>query len=126
QVERQTNFTFFFGNVKINKAQRFTLNASNQKLSDVLRELSKKTGFSFKQVNYSIGVFKKDQPRQTGQDVEIFIQGREVTGVITDENGSPLPGASILIKGTNHGTVSDVTGRYRIEAPEDAVLVISF
>lgn len=50
-----------------------------------------------------------------------------VTGVITDEEGVTLPGANILVKGTSRGAVSDVNGRYTIEAPQpDATLVFSF
>lgn len=52
----------------------------------------------------------------------------EVSGIVTDEStGETLPGVSILIKGTNFGTVSDLNGRYKISVPgNDAVLVFSF
>lgn len=128
QVERQTNFTFFFGNVKINNAQKFTLNAANQKLSDVLRELSKKTGFSFKQVNYSIGVFKKNQSRQIAQEeFQTAAQEATVTGrVTTDIDSEGLPGVNVIIKGTNSGTVTDLNGDFSINVPSSAsVLVFS-
>src|SRR5690606_32521385 len=46
QIEQQTDFTFFFGNVKIRKTAKITLNAHNQKLADVLREVSQTTGLS--------------------------------------------------------------------------------
>lgn len=49
-----------------------------------------------------------------------------VSGTITDENNSPLPGVSILIKGTSSGTTTDDAGRYTLNAPGDATLVISF
>lgn len=49
-----------------------------------------------------------------------------VSGTITDDAGAPLPGVSILVKGTNTGTTTDNDGGYSLSAPEDAVLVISF
>lgn len=49
-----------------------------------------------------------------------------VSGTITDENGSPLPGASVVVKGTTTGTQTDFDGNYTIEAPSDGVLVISY
>src|SRR5690606_25042242 len=55
QVEQQTDFTFFFEKVEINQAQTITLQAKSQKLAEVLRELSKVTGLSFRQVNHNIG-----------------------------------------------------------------------
>lgn len=50
-----------------------------------------------------------------------------VTGIVTSsEDGVGLPGLSIIVKGTNTGTVTDFDGRYAIEVPGDAVLVFSF
>lgn len=52
---------------------------------------------------------------------------RKVSGRITDEKGEPLPGASILVKGTQQGMITDVEGRFSIEVPdENTVLVFSF
>ena len=48
-----------------------------------------------------------------------------ITGTISDETG-PLPGASVLVKGTTNGTQTDFDGNYIIEAPGDATLVISY
>ncbi|SNR67494.1 TonB-linked outer membrane protein, SusC/RagA family [Maribacter sedimenticola] len=48
-----------------------------------------------------------------------------VTGTVSDEMG-PLPGASVLVKGTTNGTQTDFDGNFTIEAPNDAILVISY
>ena len=50
-----------------------------------------------------------------------------ITGKIVDESGVPLPGANIIVKGTNIGTVSDFDGLFSLEVPnENSVLIISF
>ena len=49
-----------------------------------------------------------------------------VTGVVTDEAGNPLPGVSVVVKGTNKGTATNVDGEYQIEAGPQAVLVFSY
>ena len=41
---------------------------------------------------------------------------------MTDENGDPIIGATVLEKGTNNGVISDVNGRYTIKVPSNAVL----
>ncbi|MEZ5044946.1 MAG: TonB-dependent receptor [Saprospiraceae bacterium] len=52
---------------------------------------------------------------------------RTVQGTITDENGETLIGASILVKGTTTGTATDIDGRYTLDLPADAnVLIISY
>ncbi|MFK8268096.1 SusC/RagA family TonB-linked outer membrane protein [Capnocytophaga cynodegmi] len=50
----------------------------------------------------------------------------KVTGKVTDESNNPLPGASVLVKGTTHGVSSDFDGNYAIEAKQGDVLEISF
>lgn len=57
-----------------------------------------------------------------------FGQARNVTvsGIVTDENGQPLPGASVMIEGTTTGQVTDLNGKYRIRALSNQTLVFSF
>jgi len=55
------------------------------------------------------------------------VADRTITGTVTDESNSPLPGVSVIIKGTQRGTVTDPNGKYRIDVPEGSpTLVFSF
>lgn len=56
----------------------------------------------------------------------ILAQNVQVTGTITDENGMPIPGAAVLIKGTSNGTAADIDGKYTISASADQTLQFSF
>ncbi len=50
-----------------------------------------------------------------------------LTGKVTDQQGDPLLGASILVKGTSSGTVTDIDGNFTLKVPEDAnTLVVSY
>ncbi|MDN5216920.1 TonB-dependent receptor [Fulvivirgaceae bacterium BMA12] len=51
---------------------------------------------------------------------------RTVSGTVKDENDAPLPGVSILIKGTTTGVITDLDGNYAINVDEDDILVFSF
>lgn len=51
---------------------------------------------------------------------------RSVSGTITDTDGFPLIGASVLVKGTSSGTVADADGKYELSVGDDAVLVFSY
>lgn len=56
-----------------------------------------------------------------------YAQPRQVSGQVTDETGSALPGVNVLLKGTSQGTISDVDGNYSINVPDNnAVLQFSF
>jgi len=51
---------------------------------------------------------------------------RIIEGKITDENGIPLSGVSVLVKGTSQGTTTNTSGEFNLSVPDQAVLVISF
>lgn len=51
---------------------------------------------------------------------------QSVSGIVTDQEGNPLDGTSIVIKGKNTGVVSDIDGKYLIHVPQDAILQFLF
>ncbi len=55
-----------------------------------------------------------------------YAQNVQITGTVYDETGQPLPGATILVKGTTTGTTSDLDGKYTISSPPDGTLIFSF
>ena len=57
----------------------------------------------------------------------LFAQDRTVSGTVTDDTNEPISGVNVLIKGTSLGTVTDIDGRYSLNLPDDAeVLIFSF
>ncbi|MCB0853681.1 MAG: TonB-dependent receptor, partial [Bacteroidetes bacterium] len=55
-----------------------------------------------------------------------FAQTGTVTGTVTDQNGSPLEGATVLVKNSTTGALTDAQGKFSLPAGNDAVLVISY
>src|SRR5689334_13184162 len=54
-------------------------------------------------------------------------QSRDITGTVSEEGGSGLPGVSVVIEGTSLGTVTDADGKFSINVPSDeSVLIFSF
>src|SRR5690606_8231128 len=49
-----------------------------------------------------------------------------INGNVTDQNGNPIPGATVLVEGSTTGTATNLNGDFSIDVPEGAVLVISF
>ncbi|RZM28989.1 MAG: TonB-dependent receptor [Pedobacter sp.] len=66
---------------------------------------------------------KKTDSSNSGQTVAQLLQ--EITGTVKDEKNQPIPGASVMIKGTKNGVQTDVDGRFRINAQPGQVLVFS-
>ena len=55
----------------------------------------------------------------------LLAQNKQISGIVTDETGSPLPGVSVQVKATTHGIATDMDGKYAIEAAQGSVLVFS-
>lgn len=54
-------------------------------------------------------------------------QQNEISGIVVDKNGTPLPGASVLEKGTNNGTVTDFNGNFSLTVSnENPILAVSY
>ncbi len=56
----------------------------------------------------------------------LSVQAKTITGKVTDNQNSPLPGVNVMIKGSTSGTQTDFAGKYTIEAKEGDILVFSF
>ena len=59
--------------------------------------------------------------------IEVFAQGRNITGIVSDESGKTIPGVTVIVKGTTNGTTSDIDGKYSINVSTNSpVLVFSY
>lgn len=58
--------------------------------------------------------------------ISTFAQSNTITGTVSDEQGMPLPGVNVIVKGTTNGVQTNFDGEYSIEAAEGDVLVFSF
>lgn len=124
-IEKQTPFSFVYDKSVSNKTDRVSFNNKDISLLSVLEILSKENLLEFKQINNSISV--SVIPKVTEKKPEKEVVKRDIKGVVSDANGVPLPGVTIVLKGTAIGTSSDFDGNYTITVPDDAkTLVFSF
>ncbi|MCQ2215431.1 MAG: SusC/RagA family TonB-linked outer membrane protein [Bacteroidales bacterium] len=56
--------------------------------------------------------------------VSMLAQTKAITGVVTGDDGLPVPGATIMVKGTSIGTVADMDGKYSLNVPADAIAIV--
>lgn len=126
-IESSTDYKFYFHQRDIDKKQLIDLPGKESRtVAEVLENVSRQAQLKFKQINnnISVSVLKKngkDDPVQVTIEADV-----EVSGRVLDDQGDPLPGATVLVKGTTMGTVTDTDGKYQLSVSEDAVLTISF
>ncbi len=125
-IETVTNYRFAYDKRDINKKLKVELKNEPQTVADILLKVSEASGLKFKQINKIINIDRIKRSEKNEKVIQIVIEDVDVTGKITDEDGQPLPGASILIKGTSKGTTSDLDGNYSLTVPENSTMVVSF
>jgi hypothetical protein len=59
-------------------------------------------------------------------NVQKDVQQSKITGIVKAQNGEPLPGATVQVKGTTNGTVTDIDGHFSISAAGTVTLTISY
>ena len=76
---------------------------------------------------YPLQAATTDFPLDAGVHAANVLQGITITGVVTDDNNDPLPGASVMVKGTNQGTTTGSNGSFTLQVPDaNATIVISY
>lgn len=116
-IENQSEFRFFYNEQFTDLNRRVSFDIENQSIQDVMNGLFQSSNFTYKIMENNLIVITPGESQQTNT----------VTGKITDESGQPLPGATVVIKGTTQGTVTNMDGNYTIlNIPVDATLKFSF
>ncbi len=124
EIEKQAPVSFTYRPKLIQSSRKVSLTVSEVRLSEVLDHLFSPS-IEFVVVGEEI-VLKPAVAATTESSGNRSI-AIPITGKITDENASPIPGANILVKGTSVGTTSDSDGIYTLNVDDqNAVLVISF
>lgn len=128
EIQRQTNYNFLFTYELLEKADKVDVKLQNASLEEALHQCLQKTELGFSIVNKTI-IIKEKMAVKTGNPVfEEIAAPMKISGRVTDENGKPLEGVSVLIKGSSLGTNTDMNGQFNIDIPDNAsrILVFSF
>ena len=129
EIEKQTDYLVVYSNREVDTNRKILFQNRSNKVSTYLDEAFSDTDIGYNFENDYIVLSKRAHQNAAtlSQAIQAVQQGRTVTGKVTDENGEPIIGATIMLKGTDTGVVSDTNGRYSINVPNrDAVLVFSY
>ena len=121
QIEKQSEFLFFYNLEEINKNEKISINEKNANIQTVLDAIAAKTGLKYTIKDRHIVLTSEAAPASTAATQ----QNRKVTGTVSDAFG-PVAGANVIQKGTTNGTTTDMDGNFSIEVPANATLQISF
>ncbi len=127
QIHRQTGYQFFYEDALLDKAGKVSVAIVNAPLNEALDICFKNLPLKYEVINKTIVVSAKPQIRQ---EETVVIETPPppiiVRGLVRSDKGELIPGASISVKGTDKGAVSNESGIFNLEVQDNnAVLIFS-
>lgn len=127
EIEKSTDFRFVYKIKDVDLKRKISISAKNMPIQKILTHVFDQSRTDFSVLDNQIYLTKaKNSPKVKNELVETVMVQQGVSGIITDENGDPLPGASIVEKGTTNGTAAGFDGDFTIEVGPNAILEISY
>ncbi|HPR86373.1 MAG TPA: carboxypeptidase-like regulatory domain-containing protein, partial [Prolixibacteraceae bacterium] len=123
QIESQSEYYFYYNNDEVKALGDVSINVDKKNIQEVMEKLLSGTNLEYKIIDRYIALKKKNE----GGAEAVVQQQKSISGKVVDSAGSPLPGVTVVVKGTTNGTITDFDGAYTISRiPEKATLVFSF
>ena len=118
-IEEQTEYLFIVhSNVDVDK--NVTMKVNNETLSKVLGMLAKKAG-----VRYSLSQHHIILSDDIVEKKEV-VQQKKLAGTVVDETGEPLIGVNVMVQNNGSGSVTDISGRFELNASAGDILTVSY
>ncbi len=119
ELQSRSDYRFFYQKGIFGENDRVSVDFENASLQQVLDEVLVKRGFGYEIIDKVITIRRLQQQKNTKIQIK---------GLVTDTKKQPLPGVTVMIKGTSLGTVTDAEGHYVLTIPQrdELVLVFSF
>ena len=129
QIESQSEFQFFYNTKQINTKKLVSIKAAGKNVFSVLDELFKDTNIKYEVLDKNIILTTRKGEVASASNVANATQqsGKNITGVVLDQNGDPIIGANVIEKGTTNGVVTSIDGDFTLNVPNNnAVIQVSF
>lgn len=134
KIETNTKVRFAYSSELLKTTEPVSITARNETLSSVLDRLLKPYDITYRVVNSQILLSRSKKENTAPQPAELpqpnapETTDRVIKGTVTSNDGKEaLPGVSVVVKGSNIGTTTDMEGQYELSVPESsAILVFSF
>lgn len=118
EIQKQTNLCFVFNTEQAQRLGKVSVNVKQERVENVLQRVLENSGLVY-EFDGNLIIIRPEPQKQESEEIRI-------TGKVTDKKKAPLPGVTVLIKGTTIGGVTDADGKYRLMLPKQTDLVLVF
>ncbi len=121
EIEKQTDYLFVYNVNEVNLKRTVQVNAENKSVAEVLNKVFEGTDIYYAMEGKNIMLMSKAKENSSVQQTE-----NKIKGVVKDTNGESIIGANITVKGQSIGTITDIDGRFILEASTNALLQVTY
>lgn len=122
-IEATSDMVFFYNNNDMDLNRKVSIRVSNESIEKILDQLFANTQTTYKIDGRQVYIMKKTvKETDSAQQQKVIV----VKGLVLDEEGLPIPGATIIIEGSTKGVITDIDGKYSVEVLPNNKLVFSF
>ncbi|WP_158655282.1 SusC/RagA family TonB-linked outer membrane protein [Flavivirga eckloniae] len=126
EIQSKSKYIIFYKDGILNPDVKISLQLKNAKLSEVLNSAFSNTNLGYLIDDRQVVITKKNAPEEAGLKLDANSpQNITLKGKVTDEYGSPLPGANVLEKGTTNGAQTDFDGTFTLYVSSDRVTIVA-
>ncbi|GGH07039.1 SusC/RagA family TonB-linked outer membrane protein [Mucilaginibacter phyllosphaerae] len=123
EINKQTGYNILWASKSITNNQVVSVNFNKASITEALSQCLKGYPLTYTITNKTIVIREFEEPQvKTGNEVKYT----RITGIVTDNAGLPLPGATVKVKGGNKTAICNEKGAYNIDAVSGDVLVFTF
>jgi TonB-linked SusC/RagA family outer membrane protein len=120
EIEAQSQFHFLYNDEFTDLGRIVTVNTEDAKVEEILDQVFANSSITYRIMENNLIVLTPSTMRAQ------VVQTVSVKGVVKDSKGVPLPGVTVVEKGTTNGTITNFDGNYSLQVPGNATLVFSF
>lgn len=124
EIEKQTDYLFVYNKKEVDLKRKTSVNAVNKTTAEVLSTIFDGTDVIYAIEGENIMLMRKEKNMAVVPDA--VQQDNKITGTVLDPTGMPVIGANIMIKGTTNGTITDMDGKFSLDVPKGATLVVTY
>jgi TonB-linked SusC/RagA family outer membrane protein len=121
-IKQQTGLSLVFSEQLVNLNRKVSIAVNSIAVEEAMKQLLTGTNLGYEIKNNKLYLIENKTPELKST----VGTSKKITGLVTDEKGDPIIGASIVVKGSNSGTISDVNGKFSLDVNEQAVLTLTY
>lgn len=127
EIEKQSGYSFFYNQNDLNLKVKSDYTVVNKNVESALKIVLKNQSIDYTITDKHIVLKKSQAPKPAPQEhTKSVIKDTRVSGIVTDAKGEALIGATIMVKNTTTGVLTDVSGMFSINALPENILVVSY